>query len=78
MFKLRIEVPEEEPLQRALTDEAFVATVHVDRAVQVVESEFDARFTPPPPAKAEKPQWLVELAAKNAAKRAAQNSSDAR
>ena len=31
----------------------------------------------PPPAKAEKPQWMVELAAKNAAKRAAQNSSDA-
>jgi len=30
-----------------------------------------------PPVKAEKPQWMVELAAKNAAKRAAQNSSDA-
>jgi hypothetical protein len=48
MFKLRVEVPDEEPLRRALEDEAFVATVHVDRAVQTVESEFETRFTPPP------------------------------
>ena len=63
-------------------DDPTSSGAEADGEASEVESERRAVREPvvaaPPPAKAEKPQWMVELAAKNAAKRAAQNSSDAR